>query len=177
MATYLRPHRHDIAGALIVATAIISLTTPPLAAQQVTERDYARAEQFLPWHAAKLVSGDEVTPEFFDGDRFWFRSRTESGHEFVVVDPAAPSRALAFDHARLAAALSLAADTAYEGNKLPFTTFEFADGGRSIQFHLADTVALELRYHRLHLHRPHRRPRTLHCGSSLPRRPLDRLHP
>ena len=123
------------------AAALFLSPAPPAAAQQVTERDYARAEQFLPWHAAKLVAGNEVTPEFFDGDRFWFRSRTESGHEFIVVDPAAPSRALAFDHARLAAALSMAADTAYEGNKLPFTTFEFADGGRSIRFHLADTVA------------------------------------
>ena len=107
---------------------------------QVTERDYARAEQFLPWNAAKLVSGDQVAAEFFDGDRFWFRSRTPTGHEFVVVDPAAPSRAPAFDHARLAAALSLAADTAYEGSALPFDEFEFVDGGGAVRFHVADSV-------------------------------------
>ena len=112
----------------------------PAHAQQVTERDYARAEQFLPWHAAKLVSGDQVTPEFFDGDRFWFRNRTPSGYEFVVVDPAAASRRAAFDHARLAAALSLAADTAYEGRDLPFTEFDFVDGGAAVQFHVADSV-------------------------------------
>ena len=112
----------------------------PAHAQQVTESDYARAEQFLPWHAAKLISGDQVTPEFFDGDRFWFRSRTPSGYEFVVVDPAAASRRPAFDHARLAAALSLAADTAYEGRDLPFTEFDFADGGAAVQFHVADSV-------------------------------------
>ena len=144
MATFLRPLPQNLTTPLLVAAlaataATLTSATPPAAAQ-VTERDYARAEQFLPWHAAKLVAGDEVVPEFFDGDRFWFRSRTSSGHEFIVVDPAAPSRALAFDHARLAAALSMAADTSYEGNKLPFSEFEFANGGRAIQFHVADTV-------------------------------------
>ena len=43
------------------------------------------------------------------------------------VDPAAASRRPAFDHVRLAAALSVAADTAYEGRDLPFTEFDFAD--------------------------------------------------
>ena len=112
----------------------------PASAQQVTERDYARAEQFLPWNAARLIAGDQVVPEFFDGDRFWFRSRTSSGHEFVVVDPAARSREPAFDHARLAAALSIAADTAYEGRDLPFEEFDFVDGEGSIRFHVADSV-------------------------------------
>ena len=112
----------------------------PASAQQVTERDYARAEQFLPWNAARLIAGDQVVPEFFDGDRFWFRSRTSSGHEFIVVDPAARSREPAFDHARLAAALSIAADTAYEGRDLPFEAFDFVDGEGSIRFHVADSV-------------------------------------
>ena len=112
----------------------------PASAQQVTERDYARAEQFLPWNAARLIAGDQVVPEFFDGDRFWFRSRTPSGHEFIVVDPAARSREPAFDHARLAAALSIAADTAYEGRDLPFEEFDFVDGEGSIRFHVADSV-------------------------------------
>ena len=126
--------------ALAAAALALALAAPALAAQQVTESAYARAEQFLPWHAAKLVSGDQVAPEFFDGDRFWFRSRTGSGHEFVVVDPAAATRRPAFDHARLAAALSIAADTAYEGRALPFDEFDFVDGGGGVRFQVADSV-------------------------------------
>lgn len=122
------------------ALALLAASHLPAAAQQVAESDYARAEQFLPWNAAKLISGDQVVPEFFDGDRFWFRSRTDSGHEFVVVDPAAATRRSAFDHARLAAALSLAADTAYEGRDLPFEEFEFVDGGAGVRFQVADSV-------------------------------------
>lgn len=138
------------AASLVTLAALLALATPATgraaAVQnqrqtgQVTEREYARAEQFLPWNAAKLVSGDQVAPEFFDGDRFWYRSRTPVGHEFVVVDPAAASRAPAFDHARLAAALSLAADTAYEGASLPFDEFEFVNGGGAVRFHLSDSV-------------------------------------
>lgn len=118
------------AGAVLAAvlvTAVLGAVPVPWATwaagqETVGEREYARAEQFLPWNAAKLVSGDQVAPEFFDGDRFWFRSRTETGHEFVLVDPTARTRAPAFDHDRLAAALSLAADTAYEGHACPSTS-------------------------------------------------------
>ena len=116
-----------------------ALFAPPLAAQ-VTESSYARAEQFLPWNASRLIAGDQVAPEFFAGDRFWFRSRTEGGHEFVVVDPVAATRRPAFDHDRLASALSLAADTAYEGRALPFDSFEFVDNQTGLRFQLADSV-------------------------------------
>ena len=126
---------------LALAPLAFALVGPaPAAAQQVSESAYARAEQFLPWNASKLISGDQVTPEFFDGDRFWYRSRTASGHEFIVVDPAARSLASAFDHARLAAALSVAADTAYEGRTLPFDEFDFVNGGGAIRFQVADSV-------------------------------------
>ena len=153
------PHSRDTAPALASLAAALALAaaavTPATASaqqpgastasRQVTESAYARAEQFLPWNASRLVTGDQVAPEFFDGDRFWFRSRTEAGHEFVVVNPSSATRRPAFDHARLAAALSVAADTAYEGGKLPFDTFEFADGAGSarfgaIRFQVADSV-------------------------------------
>ena len=133
-------HRLPHITAALALLAPTATTAPELAAQQVTESAYARAEQFLPWNASNLISGDQVVPEFFDGDRFWFRSRTSSGHEFVVVDPAAATRQPAFDHARLAAALSVAADTAYEGRTLPFDEFDFVNGGAAIRFQVADSV-------------------------------------
>ena len=143
MPTTTSPVRLFACFSPLALAALLAIATP-VAGQattgQVTDREYARAEQFLPWNAAKLVSGDQVAPEFFDGDRFWFRSRTSTGHEFVVVDPAAASRAPAFDHARLASALSVAADTAYEGGALPFDEFEFVNGGGAIRFHVADSV-------------------------------------
>jgi dipeptidyl-peptidase-4 len=112
-------------SALVLAAAA-TLVSAPVGAQV----DYNRAERLLNWNTSRLVSGDQVTPGWLkDGNRFWYRNKTAVGAEFVLVDPVRNTRGLLFDHARLARALTLAADTAFEGNALPFTTFRFADDG------------------------------------------------
>ena len=68
-----------------------------------------------------------------DSDRFWYRVRTDDGERFILVDPAARTRRDAFDHARLAAALSAAADTSYDPARMPFTTIEFIDDERALK--------------------------------------------
>jgi dipeptidyl-peptidase 4 len=99
--------------------------TPP----RLTAADYRSAEQFLTWNTAPLVRGDVVTPHWIDGgDRFWYRVTVPAGTRFIYVDPAAPVRRPLFDHDRLAGAMSQAADTSFEGRKLPFDTLEFVDG-------------------------------------------------
>lgn len=105
----------------------LSLVAAVLPAQQVS---YSRAEQLLDWNTRTLVAGDEVRPAWLkDGNRFWYRNKTTTGSEFVVVDPVAASRAPLFDHVRLARAMTLAGDTAFEAHKLPFQTFEFTNDG------------------------------------------------
>ncbi|MCA9738707.1 MAG: DPP IV N-terminal domain-containing protein [Gemmatimonadetes bacterium] len=111
---------------------------PRPAPAQVTETTYARAEQFLGSNAARFVSGDQATPTWLEGDRFWYRARTEDGSAFILVDPSVPSRRPAFDHARLASALSVAADTAYVANRLPFERFDLE--GDTLRFHTADSA-------------------------------------
>jgi dipeptidyl-peptidase-4 len=125
-------------SALILWISLHAMASPLQA--QLTATEYARAEAFLGWNAGNLVSGDQVSPVWLEGDRFWFRSHLLDGHEFVLVDPARRERTAAFDHHRLAAALSVAADTTYEGRKLPFQEFEFTEGEGSIRFYLADSV-------------------------------------
>jgi hypothetical protein len=121
--------------------AIMALSVAgPLSAQRVTETEYARADQFMAWNADRLVTGTQVDPRWLSGDRFWYRNRVREGHEFVLVDPVRSIRRPVFDHARLAAALSTAADTSYVPNKLPFRDFEFGDDEGTIRFHLADSV-------------------------------------
>ena len=120
---------------LVAAALVAALTGPaPALAQTV---DYSRAERFLNWNTERLIAGAGVTPNWFetgDTDRFWYRNNTGSGYEFVLVDPAAGSRARLFDHYRLAAAMSLANDTSYVPEKLPFTTFRFGDTESEIEF-------------------------------------------
>ncbi len=127
----------------ILTLEIIALTTLRIPVSgQTTATDYTRADQFLSWNAALLVEGDEMSPEWLDEDRFWYLSHIGDGHEFILVDPNSRTRGVAFDHNRLAAALSIAADTSYVANKLPFETFDFVED-QSIQFHTGDSIRWE----------------------------------
>lgn len=106
----------------------------------VTWEDYARAERFLPWNAAKLLHGVEVTPHWIDdGDTFWYRTTGEDGAHFVKVDPETGTREPAFDHVRLAAALSATSGTACDAGNLPLAEVEFAPGGQQFRFDLGET--------------------------------------
>ena len=127
------PCRRAAAGALLL------LSLAPLAAAlraQPTHADYARAEQLLPWNVQETLWNDAVRPRWLPGDRFWYRNRGAKGWEYLVVDMASGAKRPAFDHARLASALSVAADTAYDPVKLPFTDLVWLDGERRIRFSL-----------------------------------------
>ncbi|HZT79667.1 MAG TPA: DPP IV N-terminal domain-containing protein, partial [Gemmataceae bacterium] len=75
---------------------------------------------------------------FHDNTRFWYRNDLRGGgKEFVVVDADKGTRRPAFDHKKLAEALSRAAGTEYKADRLPFNEIEFADEERSIRFQAA----------------------------------------
>jgi len=122
---HLRP-----AAALFISTAV----GVPCASAQGTAADYARAMGLREaWQ--NLAVGVPDTPTWIgQSDRFWFRRSVNGGNEFVLVDPAAKTIAAPFDHARLADALSKAANAKYTAVTLPFTSFTFVDGDKAIQF-------------------------------------------
>jgi hypothetical protein len=128
---------------LIVTVALGALApswtaaqTAPAARPALTADDYARAERFMSYNTAPLVLHGAVQPDWAskDGDRFWYRSAVEGGFEFVLVDPATKTRKAAFDHAKVAAALSNAAGKPYEAGALPFSRFGYTQGGQGIRF-------------------------------------------
>ncbi len=123
-------HGHMGPRAFLLAAALAWGGVTGLTAQAVvSETRYAQAEQLLSWHAKDLVYGDAVVPAWMaGGQRFWYRNKTSTGPEFIVVDPSRRSRGHLFDRDRLASALSLAADTSFVGHKLPFQTFDFVEG-------------------------------------------------
>lgn len=113
------------------------VASPVFAAAQGTRTDYARAEQLLPWNANELVIDDAVRPRWMTGERFWYRNRSARGYEFAVVDLATGIKRPAFDHARLAASLSVAADTSFDAGKLPFRDLVWVQGEQAIRFAVA----------------------------------------
>ena len=96
---------------------------------------YVRAERLLAANALDLTSDLLIQPHWIgDSGRFWYRWKSLSTVEFLLVDAAAGDRAPAFDHDRLAAALSLATGKPCSAAQLPFTEIEFAESGNSIEF-------------------------------------------
>ncbi len=122
--------------------SVTLLTTITAVAQQraadapraLTATDYARAEKFMGYNTTPLVFRSGVRPTWMPDDRFWYRVTTADGSEFLLVDPAKGTREPAFDHAKVAAALSAAAKATYDAHHLPFTQFDFSSDGRTISF-------------------------------------------
>ncbi len=102
----------------------------------VTAADYQRAEKFLPYNTRPLVFHD-VRPSWLTGERFWYRDTGPDGVQFVLYDAAHGTRQPAFDHAKLAAALSASGGKKYEAAHLPFMSFEFSDDEKGLSFSAA----------------------------------------
>ena len=126
---------------VLVLAALVAIAGPPVAAQPappaaraLTADDYARAERFMGYNTNPLVFRMTVRPNWLPDDRFWYRVTVPGGAEFVLVDPARASKEPAFDHAKLAAALSSAASASYTALTLPFNDFTLSADGRAIEF-------------------------------------------
>ena len=104
----------------------------------LTAADYQQAEKFMGYNTNPLVFRSAVRPTWLPDERFWYRNTIAEGSEFILVDPRNGSRGPAFDHARLARALSVASGTTYGASDLPFNSFEFSNNERSISFSVDD---------------------------------------
>lgn len=131
-----RSHRLNTRTFAVLLVSFL-LTLPCFAQQRaLTADDYARAEKFMGYNTGPLVLRAGVRPNWLPDDRFWYRVTTEQGNEFILVDPARGTRGPAFDHAKLAAALSAAAGTKYEAYKLPFQQIDFSADGKTLSFNI-----------------------------------------
>jgi dipeptidyl aminopeptidase/acylaminoacyl peptidase len=81
-----------------------------------------------------------IKPNWFaDNTRFWYcKDLRGGGKEFVLVDAAKGIRTLAFNHEKLATALSKAAGEAFKGDRLPFSEITFVDDSQAVQFQAAN---------------------------------------
>lgn len=117
--------------------ALIAAMTLPGAAQSraaISAADYERAERYLGYNTNPLVSNGPVQANWLPNDRFWYRNVTAAGSEFVLVDAARATKAPAFNHAAVAAALTTAMGKPVPATRLPFTQLIVAADGFSFSF-------------------------------------------
>ena len=114
-----------------------------------------------------------VTPHWFqDNTRFWYRNDLREGtKEFIVVDAEQGKREPAFDHQKLALALSKAAGKEYNAERLPFSDIEFIKAGKAIRFEAADKTW------RCDLGTYECTEQAGHAGAAAPPRPVEDSQP
>jgi dipeptidyl aminopeptidase/acylaminoacyl peptidase len=112
---------------------------------KVDTLDIAKAYE----HAAQLkgrsqgrVFKSSLTAHWFDNNnRLWYRNDLKGGaREFILVDAEKGTRQSAFDHQRLAEALSRATGQQFTATRLPFDSIAFVDGVRAVRFEAADAA-------------------------------------
>src|SRR5690606_30317368 len=90
------------------STGLLALVTfvPAGILAQGTAEDYARAVGYRERTAGLIIDAADLPVWLAKDHRFWYRKSVEGGHAFVLVDADARTKRPAFDHDRLAAALS-----------------------------------------------------------------------
>jgi len=115
--------------------AMLALCSAASAAEDSPQQRQPQSGQ-----GAARVFKNRVSPNWFaNNTRFWYRNDLRGGaKEFVLVDAEKGSRGPAFDHAKLAAALSKASGAEHRADKLPFDSIEFTDGLKSVRFKVGE---------------------------------------
>jgi hypothetical protein len=107
----------------------ITIALPSSATAQGTPADYSRAETLRA--AYEKLAVDIAGPATAIGQthRLWYRKTVRGADQFVVVDADTQQRQPAFDHEKIAAALSKATGNSYKAAALPLNTLAFTPDG------------------------------------------------
>jgi dipeptidyl aminopeptidase/acylaminoacyl peptidase len=113
----------------VLAVSLITITAAAAEAERSPQR---RGRGFQP----EGVYKSRIEPHWFaDNTKFWYRNDLrDDKKQFVLVNAAEGKREAAFDHEKLATALSSATDNEYEADELPLRSIEFVDDGKAIKF-------------------------------------------
>ncbi|MDA0311159.1 MAG: DPP IV N-terminal domain-containing protein [Gemmatimonadetes bacterium] len=134
-----------IAALLFLSALAVVPAASQEAPRQLTAEDYARAERTLDEHTSPLVYGAQVRPHWMEDGRFWYRNQTPQGAQFVLVDPTAETRSLAFDHQRMASGLSTVAGETLLTSALPIEEMAFRERGVWVALEDGAMYACDLR--------------------------------
>jgi dipeptidyl aminopeptidase/acylaminoacyl peptidase len=119
----------------VVAALLVGITTPWFAGHaQTSSADFDRAFKLQAKYSALVLNQPEAPVWQDSSDTFVYRKSVEGGHEFVLVDAATQTKQPAFDHEKLAAALSTASGQTYKATTLPFPRFRFGSDRATIEF-------------------------------------------
>jgi dipeptidyl aminopeptidase/acylaminoacyl peptidase len=118
---------------------ILVVLIPVAAAGQGTPADYTRANGLRASYDGLTVNVTTNSGWIGKTHRLWYRRTVRGGAEFVVYDVDAKQKQPAFDHAKLATALSAATKKSYTAITLPFNSLSFSDDEGTLDVNADDS--------------------------------------
>jgi dipeptidyl aminopeptidase/acylaminoacyl peptidase len=117
---------------LCIAFVAIGAPSAVFAQQAITAADYDRAVKMLSFKVNPLVSGGSVTPTWLPDNRFYYRSSTPTGAEWMIVDPAKRTRTSLFRAPEVAQALARAGAGTIDPRNIPAQRAELSSDGQHV---------------------------------------------
>lgn len=118
---------------LVTAGTIVwSLCIVPGASAQVTAADYQRAQGLRETYEAAATNIAGPATWIDKSPRFWYRVTVPGGFRFMVADASTKQKRPAFDHERLAAALSKMTGRTITPLALPFSGLTFRNNEQTL---------------------------------------------
>ena len=135
LVVWIGPDETSVANSSTIVTSRQEERTPDESQMSPQRRTWGR-------RPVQGVYKDGIAPHWLgDNARFWYRNDLSGGaREFILINAKDGTRARAFDHARLAKALSEAAGAEYEASRLPFDSIELTDDLQTVRFAVEQTT-------------------------------------
>ncbi|RLJ80369.1 S9 family peptidase [Pedobacter alluvionis] len=109
--------------------------------QPQPKANYQLASRFSPNKLKKMVYSTTVDPHWLKlSNRLWYTFESPKGKFWYLVDPAAKSKKLMFDNAKLAADITLIIRDPFDAEHLPLENLKFAADEKSISFEIKSSV-------------------------------------
>jgi len=105
--------------------------------------NYDLAARFSQKKVSKMVFSQTVEPQWFkNSDKFWYMYQTPHAKNYYIADPAAGSKKLIFDNARLAARLTEIVKDPFDAQNIPITNLKLVDD-KKFTFEIKSTIDIE----------------------------------
>ncbi|ARD44296.1 DPP IV N-terminal domain-containing protein [Colwellia sp. PAMC 21821] len=108
----------------ISSSAVLACLAFNASAESLNIEKYQQAERQLEKHTEKLVFGTVERPSWTENNTLIYRSQTEHGKQFFLIDVETKAKRLAFDHQKLASALARITEQEVNQETLPFNRFD-----------------------------------------------------
>lgn len=83
---------------LTISAFVVATTANAQQGNSLTDKDYERAEGFMSYNTAKYIDHASLQPNWLEGDKFWYTTKTEGGEQTFLVDPAKKTKTITTDY-------------------------------------------------------------------------------